>query len=75
MIDPDIFEDFVKRENSTKKNNTRFNNQININPFHNKGDNFMKKSALGKLTKTMGNFSFNEKIKKNKSKYFVIILF
>jgi hypothetical protein len=67
MIEPDLYEDFVKRDHSKKKNTTikssNQNDLINLDILDN---NKNTNSALGKLTKKMQGFSFkNEKNKKS----------
>lgn len=77
MIDPDLYEDFVRRERNKKKNfnenkmNTGFNNNNlisldNLNTGVKAGD-----SALGKLTKKMEGFSFKDE--KNKKSNLILI--
>jgi len=75
MIDPDLYEDFVKRDKVKKRNyndirfNTSFNNR-NLISLDGKSSSEVKAAdgALGQLTKKMEGFSFKEEKNKNKSK-------
>lgn len=74
MIDPDLYEDFVKRDRkkfNDNRINTSFNNSNLINL-----DVKASNSALGKLTKKMEAFEFkkDEKINK-KSNFFTKFIF
>lgn len=75
MIDPDLYEDFVKRDKPKKKNyndlrfKTGFNNS-NLISLDGIGSGVRAgNSALGQLTKKIEGFSFKEE-KNKKSKYF-----
>lgn len=73
MIDPDLFEDFVKRDKIKRKihenniNSSYNNDLLSFNSNIKSGD-----TALGKLTKKMEGFSFRDE-KPKKSNFFLLI--
>ncbi len=61
MIDPDLFEDFVKRDKIKRKiNDNKINTNYNNNLINLDSNIRSKDSALGKLTKKMEGFSFKD---------------
>ena len=78
MIDPDLYEDFVKRDVTKKKNyndiklNSKFN-RSNLISLDGVGSGIKAgHSGLGKLTKKMEGFSFKEETNKKSNISFLI---